>query len=143
MSDLLFYNGYHGTVHYNAEDNLLVGEVVGVQDSLNYHGNTIDEITESFQNCVDEYLEVCRLLGRDPDREYKGSFNVRLTPELHRQADLAAKKEGISLNQYVQDAIREKLGNAQQQNPPFYIISTERLRVEVPALVDSSGYAGA
>lgn len=109
MSDLLQYKGYHGTVGYDAEDNLLVGSVIGIQDSLNYHGTSLTELEESFRQCIDGYLEDCLRLGREPDKEYKGSFNVRIPPELHRQADLAAKKHRISLNQFVIDALRSEL----------------------------------
>lgn len=62
MSDLLEYKGYHGTVGYSAEDEILVGSVVGVQDSLSYHGNTIDELEAAFRDCVDGYLNDCRLI---------------------------------------------------------------------------------
>ena len=62
MIDLLQYKGYRGTVGYSVEDNLLIGSVVGVQDSLNYHGRTIDELEASFRDCIDGYLEDCRLI---------------------------------------------------------------------------------
>lgn len=140
MSDLLQYKGYHGTVGYHSEDNMLIGAVVGVQDSLNYHGKTVDDITEAFHNCVDEYLEVCRAIGKDPDREYKGSFNVRISPELHRQADLAAKKHQVSLNQFIQEAIREKL---YPQVPAYFITTSENIRItEVSGISNASEYVG-
>lgn len=138
MNDLLQYNGYHGTVGYSAEDNLLVGSVVGVQDSLNFHGSTLEEITQSFHDCIDEYLEVCRLLGKNPDKEYKGSFNVRIPPELHRQADLAAKKQRISLNQFMQDAISEKL---YPKATTYFVSAFENFQIkEASDMPDVSGY---
>lgn len=140
MSDLLQYKGYHGTVAYNSEDNMLVGSVVGVQDSLNYNGNSIDEITAAFQNCIDEYLEICRAIGKEPDKEYKGSFNVRIPQELHRQADLEAKKRQISLNQFVQEAIRDKL---YPQTPAYFITTSENIRVtEMTGISNASDYVG-
>lgn len=138
MNDLLQYNGYHGTVGYSAEDNLLVGSVVGVQDSLNFHGSTLEEITQSFHDCIDEYLEVCRLLGKNPEKEYKGSFNVRIPPELHRQADLAAKKQRISLNQFIQDAISEKL---YPKATTYFVSAFENFQIkETSDMPDVSGY---
>ena len=109
MADLLEYRGYHGTVQYSAEDGLLVGSVFGIRDSLNYHGRSIDEITQAFHSCVDGYLEMCAALEREPDKEYKGSFNVRISPELHRKAALEAERQGISLNQCVQNALEYAL----------------------------------
>ena len=108
MSNLLKYRGYHGTVDYSAEDGMLIGSVIGIRDSLNYHGFSIEQITESFHNCIDSYLEMCERYGRSPDKEYRGSFNIRIAPELHREAAIAAELAGISLNQFVQEAIEEK-----------------------------------
>ncbi len=116
MANMLKYKGYHGSVAFSAEDNLLVGSVIGIRDSLNFHGNSIEEITQSFHDSIDGYLEMCEALGLSPDKEYKGSFNVRISPDLHRQAALTAEKEGVSLNQLIQQAIEEHLAPAQYKN---------------------------
>ena len=109
MANTLKYRGYHGQIEFSAEDNLFVGHVIGIQDSLNFHGSSIDEITASFNDCIDGYLEMCKTFGREPDKEYKGSFNVRISPPLHRSAAIHAEAEGKSLNQFIQEAIEEKL----------------------------------
>ncbi|MCI9074780.1 MAG: type II toxin-antitoxin system HicB family antitoxin [Dorea sp.] len=57
------------------------------------------------EQCIDNFLELCRKTGKNPDKEFKGSFNVRLAPELHRKAAIAAKKRRLTLNQYVTEAI--------------------------------------
>ena len=46
MNSMLEYNGYHATVTYDADDNLFVGEVFGISDSLNFHGSSIDELSK-------------------------------------------------------------------------------------------------
>ena len=114
MANTLKYRGYHGQIGFSAEDNLFVGHVIGIQDSLNFHGSSIDEITVSFHDCIDGYLEMCKTFGREPDKEYKGSFNVRISPPLHRSAAIQAEAEGKSLNQFIQEAIEEKLSPGQE-----------------------------
>lgn len=114
MANTLKYRGYHGQIEFSAEDNLFVGHVSGIQDSLNFHGSSIDEITVSFHDCIDGYLEMCKTFGREPDKEYKGSFNVRISPPLHRSAAIQAEAEGKSLNQFIQEAIEEKLSPGQE-----------------------------
>ena len=109
MANMMEYRGYHGSIEFSAEDGLLVGTVFGIRDALHYHGVSIPEITESFHSCIDTYLEICKKHNREPDKEYRGSFNVRIAPELHRKAALEAEKAGISLNQLIQEAIEEKL----------------------------------
>jgi len=58
---------------------------------------------------VEDYLELCQLNGKAPEKAYKGSFNVRIKPELHKKAAQMAMAiiEGKSLNQYVEEAIAE------------------------------------
>ena len=114
MANTLKYRGYHGQIEFSAEDNLFVGHVIGIQDSLNFHGSSIDEITVSFHDCIDGYLEMCKTFGREPDKEYKGSINVRISPPLHRSAAIQAEAEGKSLNQFIQEAIEEKLSPGQE-----------------------------
>lgn len=109
MSNSMKYKGYHAAIEYSSEDGMLIGSVIGIQDSLNFHGTTIDEITQAFHDSIDGYLEMCEALGRSPDKEYKGSFNVRIAPDLHRQAAIAAECSGMTLNQFVQQAIEDKL----------------------------------
>lgn len=116
MANTLKYKGYYGSVEFSVEDNLLIGSVIGVQDSLNFHGNSIDEITKSFQECIDGYLEMCKAFGRSPDKVYKGSFNIRIPSDLHRTAAIMAEKNGVSLNQFIQSAIEERVNPPQHKN---------------------------
>lgn len=105
MSNMLSYKGYHATIEYDADDGLLVGTVFGIRDTLVFHGTSIPEIAETFHDCIDTYLQVCEEQGISPDKEFKGSLNIRISPDLHRKAALMAEKEGISLNQLIQQAI--------------------------------------
>ena len=109
MSQMMEYKGYHATAEFSAEDKLFVGKVFGTRDSLNFHGTTVDELEQSFHDCIDDYLAMCEFLGCEPDKEYKGAFNVRVTPELHREATFAAEEQGISLNQFVSSALEAAL----------------------------------
>jgi len=116
MANILMYKGYHASIEFSNEDNILIGSVIGVQDSLNFHGHSIEEITQSFHDCINGYLEMCEALGRSPDKAYKGSFNIRIPQELHRQAALKAEIEGISLNQLIQQAIENCVKPLQYKN---------------------------
>ena len=109
MSNKLAYKGYHATIEYDADDGILVGTVFGIRDTLAFHGSSILEITETFHDCIDTYLAVCKEQGISPDKEYKGSLNVRIAPELHRKAAIVANQEGITLNQLIQQAIEARV----------------------------------
>ena len=85
MSSMLEYKGYHATVEYDAEDDIFVGEVFGIADSLNFHGTSVEELKAMFRQSIDNYLELCKQIGKNPEKEFRGSFNVRISPELHRK----------------------------------------------------------
>ena len=108
-SDMLKYKGYRATVAYDEEDAILVGEVFGVSDSLNFHGRSVSELEESFHNCIDNYLDLCSSIGKEPQKEFSGSFNVRTTPKIHERAAEYAAENGCSLNQVVTMALEALL----------------------------------
>ncbi len=113
MKDLLEYKGYHAAIDLDLKDNIFVGTVIGINDSLNFHGSCIGELQEQFEICIDDYLEMCKAYNKTPEKEYKGSFNVRISPELHKNATLEAIREDISLNEFTKHAIEFYLGSLQ------------------------------
>jgi len=105
LSDLLSYKNYNGTVEYSKEDNCLFGKVVGIKSLLSYAGDSVQELEQNFQNIIDEYLEDCMEINMKPEQPYKGTFNVRISPELHRNIAVYAIEHGKSLNAAVEEAI--------------------------------------
>lgn len=103
------YKGYLGTVEYSAEDHCLYGKLAFIRDLVNYEGETVAELEQAFQDSVDHYFTSCQSLGKQPNEPFKGMFNVRTSPELHRKAVLAAGDFDISLNAFITQAIAEKL----------------------------------
>ncbi|MBQ6550025.1 MAG: type II toxin-antitoxin system HicB family antitoxin [Lachnospiraceae bacterium] len=88
----------------------LFGSVLGINDSLNFHGESVKELTVSMHDCIDNYIDYCRQVGKEPEKEYKGSFNIRIKPEQHRRIALYAAQMGITINQFVSQAIDDKIG---------------------------------
>ena len=112
MSKMMEYKGYHAQIEFDAEDGIFVGKVYGITDSLNFHGTSVSELEEMFHQSIDNYLAMCAVYKKDPDKEFKGSFNVRISPELHREISLQAAQEGMSLNQFVLKALEKSLSPA-------------------------------
>ena len=104
-NNILKYKGYRARIEYDVVDRIFVGEVLGIRDVLAFHSETADDIDRHFHDCIDEYLELCAEIGKLPEREYSGTFNVRIDPEDHREAALCAAYEHISLNQYIAEAV--------------------------------------
>ncbi len=110
MSNLLSYKNYNGTVEYSKEDDCLFGKVVGIKSLLSYEGDSIRELEQDFQNVIDEYLDDCKERNVKPEQPYKGTFNVRISPELHRDIAVYAIEHGKTLNAAVEEAIGNMVG---------------------------------
>lgn len=110
MSNLLSYKKYNGTVEYSKEDNCLFGKVIGIKSLLSYEGDSIKELEQDFQNVINEYLDDCKERNVEPELPYKGTFNVRISPELHRNIAVYAIEHGKSLNAVVEEAIGNMVG---------------------------------
>jgi len=106
MSDFLEYKGYSGTIEYSAADNVLHGKVVGVRSLLSYEGNSLESLRSDFEDMIDDYLQTCAEDGTEPEKPYRGNFNVRISPELHRTLAMYAQSRGQSLNSTVEEAIK-------------------------------------
>lgn len=109
MSSMLEHKGYYGTVEFSDADNVLFGKVVGVSGLISYEGDSVQRLREDFEEAVDSYLEMCEEKGIEPEKAYRGKFNVRVSPELHRTLALYAAAHGQTLNSTVEEAIRHHL----------------------------------
>jgi predicted HicB family RNase H-like nuclease len=109
MSDVMTYKGYIGSVHYSEDDEVFYGKIEAINDLIMFEGESVKELKKAFHEAVDDYLDTCKKVGRHPHKPFKGSFNVRVSPAVHRMAAVKAKMLGMSLNQFVQKAIEEKV----------------------------------
>lgn len=109
MKDTLHYRDFIGSVHFSEEDGVFYGKIEGINDLVSFEGQTVEEIRQSFREAVDDYADLCERHGKPTHKSYKGSFNVRVSPELHRLAAQKANQKGVSLNQLVQEAIEKEV----------------------------------
>lgn len=105
MKNYLEYKGYIGTVEFSAEDKVFFGKIHGINDVVTFEGTSVTELERSFQDGVVDYLETCKALKKAPDKVFKGSFNVRVSQELHQKTALLASKKGLNLNEIVKEAL--------------------------------------
>lgn len=105
MSNTMEYKGYVGSVEFSEEDCIFFGKVMGIRALLSYEGSTARELVADFHGAVDDYLAMCEAEGKEPEKAFKGSFNVRISPELHKQLVVRATAQQMSLNSYVEQAL--------------------------------------
>jgi predicted HicB family RNase H-like nuclease len=106
MKNTMTYKDYTALIEYNENEYGFSGKILYIRRSISFEGETLKELRTAFESEVDGYIRYCEKKGIKPDKPYKGSFNVRISPELHRKAATKAAQEGKSLNKIVENAIR-------------------------------------
>lgn len=106
------YKGLTARVEFDAEDEILVGRIAGIDDVVGFHADTAQGLREAFHDAVDGYLDACAAVGKEPERAFSGKLMLRVRPELHRRLALASELSGRSINQIGEDAIASFVGRA-------------------------------
>ena len=107
MNNTMEYKGYIGSVEFSSEDTVFFGKVLGIRSLISYEGKDAKGLVSDFHSAVDDYLALCAAEGIEPEKAYKGSFNIRISPDLHKQAVVASLSQQISLNSFVEKAISQ------------------------------------
>lgn len=101
------YKGYSARIEYSDEDECFVGRVAGIRDILTFHGESVAEVRQAFEEALDFYLETCAKRGETPNKPYSGKLLLRVSPEVHAAVATAAKVSGQSINQWAAERLLE------------------------------------
>lgn len=105
----LKYKNYIGSAEIDLDDNTLRGKLLFIRDLVTYEANSPAELKNEFEAAIDEYLDDCVAIEKEPDKPFKGVFNVRIRPSLHREIARCALKDSKSLNEYVSSVLDKHL----------------------------------
>ena len=111
-NEVLHFKGYVGSAEISHEDGCLIGQILYIDDLVMYEGDTYDELKKAFENSVRDYLELCKRVGKTPQKTYSGSFNIRIGAELHSKAARAAADAGVTLNDFCRNAIASSVSTS-------------------------------
>ena len=111
MKDILKHKDFVASVHFSTEDDLFHGKIEGIDDSITFEGDAVVDLKKAFEEAIKDYLSICNQIDKDPHKSYKGSFNIRIKPELHKKAAFKCIELGISLNQFVEKAISKLISS--------------------------------
>ena len=101
------YKGYSARVEFDAEDEVFTGRIAGIRDIVGFHADTVSDLKAAFHEAVDDYLDTCAKLGKSPQKPYSGNLMLRVGPEVHSKASIAAELAGKSLNQWSEEVLAE------------------------------------
>ncbi|MBA4389906.1 MAG: toxin-antitoxin system HicB family antitoxin [Syntrophus sp. (in: bacteria)] len=105
MKNVMTYKGYMARIEFDPRDNIFVGKIMGIEDSITFHGEAVKELKADFQAAVDHYVKDCKATGRKPLKPASGKLMLRISPEIHARALTAAKTSGRSLNQWAAEVL--------------------------------------
>jgi predicted HicB family RNase H-like nuclease len=109
MSNMMKYKGYYGSVNFSAEDKVFYGKLEFINSAVLFEGTDIKSLEKDFKEAVTDYIEMCKKKGLEPQKPFKGSFNVRTGSELHRRAVFYAQEQNSNLNKIIIDALENYL----------------------------------
>lgn len=99
------HKGYTARVDFDDRDGIFTGRILGIADVVGFHGESVAELRTAFVEAVDDYLETCARIGKQPLKPASGKVLLRISPELHLHAQIAAQASGKSLNQWATEAL--------------------------------------
>ncbi|MBJ9968109.1 type II toxin-antitoxin system HicB family antitoxin [Burkholderia seminalis] len=105
MNNAMSYKGYFARIDFDGRDNIFVGHVLGVDDKISFHGETVDELTRDFHAAVDHYLDDCKRAGREPQKAASGKLMLRIDPNVHATVGIAAALLDESINQWSEEVL--------------------------------------
>ena len=114
MNNIIEYKGYQAVIEYSAEDATLFGKVLDVEDRIIFEIDNPSEANSLFKEVIDDYIEFCKANNKEPCKPFKGVFNVRISPELHKRAVQISRNQKQTLNSFVENAIRHQVEKKSQ-----------------------------
>ena len=105
MSNTMTYQGYTTSMSFDADDKIIVGRVLDVDDIISFHGESVAEFEAMFHAAVDGYVAACEELGSAPEKPASGKMMLRIAPTVHAAALKAAARDGVSLNKWAEQAL--------------------------------------
>ncbi len=101
------YKGYTARIDFDERDNIFVGRVLGLRAIISFHGETVSELRSEFQAAIDDFLRDCEEQGVSPEKPASGKLMLRVPPEVHGAALVAAQASGKSLNQWAAEVLKQ------------------------------------
>ena len=115
MINTMTFKGYSARIEYDDDDRIFTGRIAGIRDGVGFHADSVARLREAaFHEAVEDYLETCTAIGKQPQKAYSGQVMFRVSPDIHRRAAMAAELSGKSLNQWAEEVLDHAASAVQQ-----------------------------
>jgi len=110
MKNVMKFKGYTAHIDYNDDERLFPGHIAGIDDTVGFHADAVEGLRHAFREAVDDRLEACSRIGKNPRKAHPGQVVFRISPDMHRRMVLAAAQEGKSMNRWAEDVPGQAAG---------------------------------
>ncbi len=117
MTNVLKHNGYQARVDFDADDRIFIGRIIGIDDIVTFHADAVDGLIEAFKDSLEDYIDTCAKIGKNPERSYSGTVYLRVSEATHADAAKAAELAGKSLNEFGEEALQIAAGRYLRFHP--------------------------
>jgi len=105
VKNVMTYKGYKARIEFDQRDDIFMGKIVGIADTITFHGETVKELRADFEAAVDHYVADCAAAGRKSLKAASGKIMLRVSPDVHARALATARTSGKSLNQWAEEVL--------------------------------------
>ncbi|WP_283148989.1 type II toxin-antitoxin system HicB family antitoxin [Silvimonas soli] len=103
---ILKYKDFEAVAELSDDMTRVRGKILYIEDLVTFESSDLGGgIQREFEEAVEDYLATCKALGREPKKPFKGVFQVRVTPEVHRKAATCAARHKTTLNDLMVKAL--------------------------------------
>ena len=106
MNNMMAYRGYTARIEYDDEDGIFFGHLAGIRDGVGFHADNVADLKAAFHEAVDDYIEACAKIGKEPQRASGAELTLPVDPDLHARIARAAERRGESVETWSERALR-------------------------------------
>jgi predicted HicB family RNase H-like nuclease len=105
MKNIMDIDGHKAVISFDPEIGMFRGEFLGLSGGADFYAADVDGLLHEGRTSLKVYLKACEERGIIPYKNFSGKFNLKISPDLHAEIVSAAEASGMSLNQWVEEAL--------------------------------------
>lgn len=113
---MLLHKGFIGKIEFDDRRSILTGEVLNAPDLLEFDGKTAAEIKRNFVKCVNDYCQLHQEQSNNSSIPFIGNYSISLPADRQTQVMRAAKRDGSSMEIWLNRRINDHLGEFFEEN---------------------------
>lgn len=109
MNNAMKIEGHTAVISFDPELNQFRGDFLGLNGAADFYAVSVEALRKEGAVSLETFLAVCKERGLEPYKSFSGKFVVRVPANLHARVTEAANAAGVSLNQWVQQALEREV----------------------------------